>query len=168
MSCAQRPQTDTDIGDRLNIRLKKGLINLPTDKNTPLICVGPGTGIAPVRAILEERALLHAYSKQAPPDMHLQPTHRSSLDSRRQHPVPRLPLCIQRPALRRRVRRARGPRASRVPRRVLAGWPRGGAEDVRAGPACAGREARVGPYWCEEGVPVHLRVSTRFSAVYCL
>lgn len=148
------------IGDHLNIRLKKGLINLPTDKNTPLICVGPGTGIAPVRAILEERALLHAYSKPALP----KPTY-SALIVRlfhRQHPIPRLPLCIQGPALRRRVRRARGPRAPRVPRRVLAGRARGRAADVRAGSARAGREARVGPRWGEEGVRIHLRVSTRF------
>ena len=42
-------------GDKLNIRIRKGLITLPPDINTPIICVGPGTGIAPIRSILEER-----------------------------------------------------------------------------------------------------------------
>ncbi|GJE93014.1 sulfite reductase flavoprotein subunit alpha [Phanerochaete sordida] len=42
-------------GDKLHIRLKKGIITLPPDKATPIICVGPGTGIAPMRAVIEER-----------------------------------------------------------------------------------------------------------------
>ncbi|TCD66631.1 NAPDH-dependent diflavin reductase [Steccherinum ochraceum] len=49
------------IGDTIPIGIKKGgLINLPADLNTPIICVGPGTGIAPVRAVVEERSLLGA------------------------------------------------------------------------------------------------------------
>ncbi|EKM52756.1 uncharacterized protein PHACADRAFT_164681 [Phanerochaete carnosa HHB-10118-sp] len=42
-------------GDKLQIRLKKGIVLLPPDKATPVICIGPGTGIAPVRALIEER-----------------------------------------------------------------------------------------------------------------
>ncbi|EKM53089.1 uncharacterized protein PHACADRAFT_259251 [Phanerochaete carnosa HHB-10118-sp] len=42
-------------GDKLQIRLKKGIIVLPPDKATPVICIGPGTGIAPMRALIEER-----------------------------------------------------------------------------------------------------------------
>ena len=42
-------------GDTLRIGLLKGLIRLPPDLETPVICVGPGTGIAPMRALIEER-----------------------------------------------------------------------------------------------------------------
>ncbi|KAG1797098.1 riboflavin synthase domain-like protein [Suillus plorans] len=43
------------LGDTLRIGLRKGLISLPTDPNTPVVCVGPGTGIAPMRAVIEQR-----------------------------------------------------------------------------------------------------------------
>ena len=55
--------TCISIGDQLQVRIKKGLLNLPSDNDTPIICVGPGTGIAPVRAVIEERTLQQAYSK---------------------------------------------------------------------------------------------------------
>ncbi|CAA7262674.1 unnamed protein product [Cyclocybe aegerita] len=42
-------------GDTLQIGLKKGMIELPPKAKTPVICVGPGTGIAPMRAVIEER-----------------------------------------------------------------------------------------------------------------
>ncbi|KAK7439064.1 NAPDH-dependent diflavin reductase [Stygiomarasmius scandens] len=42
-------------GDSLKIGLQKGFIRLPENKETPIICVGPGTGVAPMRAIIEER-----------------------------------------------------------------------------------------------------------------
>ncbi|KAH7888220.1 hypothetical protein F5I97DRAFT_1806465 [Phlebopus sp. FC_14] len=44
-------------GDKLRITIQKGLISLPGDPTTPVICVGPGTGIAPMRAVVEERIL---------------------------------------------------------------------------------------------------------------
>ncbi|KAJ7600784.1 riboflavin synthase domain-like protein [Mycena floridula] len=47
-------------GDKLPIRIKKGLIKLPKDPQTPIICVGPGTGIAPMRAVIQHR--VHAAS----------------------------------------------------------------------------------------------------------
>ncbi|KAJ3507247.1 hypothetical protein NLJ89_g6413 [Agrocybe chaxingu] len=37
------------------VGLKKGMIKLPPKTETPIICVGPGTGIAPMRAVIEER-----------------------------------------------------------------------------------------------------------------
>ena len=45
-------------GAKLNIEIQRGLINLPPSVNTPIICVGPGTGVASMRAIIEERLSL--------------------------------------------------------------------------------------------------------------
>lgn len=42
-------------GDRLRISVEKGLIKLPEDLTAPIICVGPGTGVAPMRSVIEER-----------------------------------------------------------------------------------------------------------------
>ncbi|KAJ8591222.1 riboflavin synthase domain-like protein, partial [Rhizopogon salebrosus TDB-379] len=43
------------LGDTLRIGIRKGFISLPTDANTPVVCVGPGTGVAPMRAVIEQR-----------------------------------------------------------------------------------------------------------------
>ena len=53
----------TYIGDRIPIRIKKGLLSLPEDKETHIICIGPGTGIAPVRSIIQERTIHQCYSE---------------------------------------------------------------------------------------------------------
>ena len=37
--------------------IEKGLISLPNDPQTPVICVGPGTGVAPMRAVIADRVL---------------------------------------------------------------------------------------------------------------
>ncbi|KAI0270505.1 riboflavin synthase domain-like protein [Gloeopeniophorella convolvens] len=42
-------------GTRLRIGLTKGLLALPPDTTTPVICIGPGTGVAPARAVLQAR-----------------------------------------------------------------------------------------------------------------
>ncbi|KAI5984237.1 riboflavin synthase domain-like protein [Pisolithus marmoratus] len=42
-------------GDKFRITVEKGLIKLPDDPHTPVICVGPGTGVAPMRAVIEDR-----------------------------------------------------------------------------------------------------------------
>lgn len=42
-------------GDRLRISVEKWLIKLPEDLTVPIICVGPGTGVAPMRSVIEER-----------------------------------------------------------------------------------------------------------------
>ncbi|OAX32629.1 riboflavin synthase domain-like protein [Rhizopogon vinicolor AM-OR11-026] len=47
--------TGLQSGDTLRIGIRKGFISLPTDANTPVVCVGPGTGIAPMRAVIEQR-----------------------------------------------------------------------------------------------------------------
>jgi len=51
------------LGDSLKIGLQKGFIRLPENKETPIICVGPGTGIAPMRAIIEERVHNKSHGK---------------------------------------------------------------------------------------------------------
>jgi sulfite reductase alpha subunit-like flavoprotein len=43
------------LGARLRIGIANGLLALPPDPNTPVICLGPGTGVAPARALLEAR-----------------------------------------------------------------------------------------------------------------
>ncbi|KAJ7510327.1 hypothetical protein B0H11DRAFT_2152489 [Mycena galericulata] len=47
-------------GDKVQIGLQKGLITLPADASTPVICIGPGTGVAPMRAVIQERLYMGA------------------------------------------------------------------------------------------------------------
>ena len=49
-------------GSRLRIGIAKGLLSLPPDDQTPVVCIGPGTGIAPMRAVIEERTELGSIS----------------------------------------------------------------------------------------------------------
>lgn len=60
----------TYLGDRLNADSRPGVyvhhnaaFRLPEDGNVPVIMVGPGTGIAPFRAFLEERKAVGAKGK---------------------------------------------------------------------------------------------------------
>ncbi len=39
----------------MRIGITKGLLALPPDSTTTVICIGPGTGVAPARAVLEAR-----------------------------------------------------------------------------------------------------------------
>lgn len=46
---------DLRPGAKLRIGLKEGTMHLPEDLTRPLVLVGPGTGVAPMRAMIEER-----------------------------------------------------------------------------------------------------------------
>jgi hypothetical protein len=50
-------------GDTILVGISKGFITLPDDPETPIICVGPGTGVAPMRAIIQHRLKLGAKCK---------------------------------------------------------------------------------------------------------
>ncbi len=58
--CAVRAQP----GDHLPVYVQRNSnFKLPADPNTPLIMIGPGTGIAPFRSFLEEREEIGAEGK---------------------------------------------------------------------------------------------------------
>ena len=48
------------IGDTIFVGVSKGFVALPDDSDTPIICVGPGTGVAPMRAVIQHRLKLGA------------------------------------------------------------------------------------------------------------
>lgn len=44
-----------ESGETVPVWVDKGVLHLPQDPSTPIIMVGPGTGVAPFRAFLEDR-----------------------------------------------------------------------------------------------------------------
>jgi len=47
------------VGLEIPFRIEKGTMQLPSDDTTPVIYVGPGTGVAPMRSLLQRRLLPH-------------------------------------------------------------------------------------------------------------
>ena len=43
------------IGDLVHVGLQKGFMSLPDDPAVPLLLIGPGTGVAPMRSFIQER-----------------------------------------------------------------------------------------------------------------
>jgi len=50
---------DLKVGDQITVSLKPSIMTLPEDPTAPIIMSGLGTGMAPFRAFIEERAVLH-------------------------------------------------------------------------------------------------------------
>ena len=54
-----------NVGDNVDVYIHANKnFKLPTDTSTPIIMVGPGTGIAPFRSFIEERAATNAPGKK--------------------------------------------------------------------------------------------------------
>ena len=62
--CSSFLADDLPVGQTVDVFVSPNKhFKLPDDPNTPLIMVGPGTGIAPFRAFIEERAATGAKGK---------------------------------------------------------------------------------------------------------
>lgn len=63
--CSVQLADRTSVGDKLPVYLKKNSnFKFPYDTETPVIMIGAGTGIAPYRAYLQERAYLNLKGEQ--------------------------------------------------------------------------------------------------------
>lgn len=63
--CSVQLANRTSVGDKLPVYLKKNPnFKFPYDTETPVIMIGAGTGIAPYRAYLQERAYLNLKGEQ--------------------------------------------------------------------------------------------------------
>ncbi|KDQ16442.1 hypothetical protein BOTBODRAFT_107008 [Botryobasidium botryosum FD-172 SS1] len=47
--------TRLNAGDTISVGIEKGTMRLPGDSSVPVILVGPGTGVAPMRAFIQDR-----------------------------------------------------------------------------------------------------------------
>jgi sulfite reductase alpha subunit-like flavoprotein len=50
-------------GTKIRVGIKEGTMHLPSDLERPVVMVGPGTGVAPMRAMVEERVAKRAFGE---------------------------------------------------------------------------------------------------------
>ena len=43
------------LGDVVFLAIRKGFLRLPPSVSIPVICIGPGTGVAPMRSLIQKR-----------------------------------------------------------------------------------------------------------------
>jgi len=79
-------------GSTIQIEFKKGFIRLPKNPETPLICIGPGTGVAPMRSVIEDRLhggsnsnFLYFGCRSASKDQHYASEWRSYSENQQMH-----------------------------------------------------------------------------------
>ena len=45
------------LGRIIDIDIHPGSLKMPKDPTVPIICIAPGTGVAPMRAVIEDRVV---------------------------------------------------------------------------------------------------------------
>ena len=53
---------EPSVDKKIRVGIHRGLLSLPPTPETPVVCIGPGTGIAPMRCMVQERTIDGAQS----------------------------------------------------------------------------------------------------------
>ena len=67
-------QNEAEEPCRVPVWTERGVLRMPASHSTPMVLVGPGTGVAPFRSFLEERQMATAGQTYVP-EMHTLPAH---------------------------------------------------------------------------------------------